>query len=164
MAKTALKKRIVASVPITLKLEDGAGGEMSRSFNLAFDFNAISRVETMTGLGVLNAEIWKKPSATNISILFWAAVCVNHPEYDYDPATDESEARAEGLVVLRSYMDAGNVTLITKKLSEAFIASLPADQRERAAERQAAAERGEANPTKPAPTEISKAPDESSNG
>ena len=67
MAKTALKKRIVASVPITLTLEDGAGGTMSRSFNLAFDFNAIARVETLTGLGVLNAQIWKHPSAKNIS-------------------------------------------------------------------------------------------------
>jgi hypothetical protein len=141
--ESALKRRIPPSVPLTLELQDHTGAKSSKSFMLCFDFNAIATVEEMTGLGMLNGEIWelfgrdeeekkgdvkqskkhvrpKGSGAKALGVMFWAGVLAHHPEYDSE----------EGLAVIRSYMDAGNAVQIAGALQRAFVASLPKAQQE----------------------------------
>lgn len=123
----SLKRRIAPSVPLVLQLEDDDGGVSTRTLRLSFDFNAIALIEERTGIGVLDGEIWsvldprrKKTGATEkasfaavASIMLWAAVIANHPEYGGD----------EGLICLRSYMSPQNTAEIVTAIGEAFAAS-----------------------------------------
>jgi hypothetical protein len=128
------------STPLTLQLEDGNGEKFVRTFRLAFDFNAQCIVEFRTKLSMLEKEIWLRDSPTNLSVMFHAAVLMHQPEY----------AGEEGLQVLRSYMDAGNIGQISDALNEAFVSTLPEEKqkiiRAKQAERKAQGE----NPTAPA--------------
>lgn len=134
--KSPLRLRQAKSVPLTLKLEEDGGATFTKNFRISFDFNAISLIEEMTrspfrpdGLGFLSGEIWKKLNATNISIMFFASVLANHPEYNtLDKAT--GEPTTDGLGALRSYLDPGNVETIIKALNEAFMIALPKEKRE----------------------------------
>lgn len=126
-----LRRRIAPTVPLTLTLEVEGGEKWTRNFRLSFDFNATCRIEQMTGQSVLNGEVFRNPNATTLSIMLWATVCATHPEYDYDPKTDEDEETCAGLVAIRSYMDSSNVRAITVALSDAFLASLPEADRTR---------------------------------
>lgn len=116
----ALRPRIAPSVPLTLTLEDEISGSFTRKFRLSFDAEAIARVESLTGVSFLNGDIWRQPSVPHLGVLFWAAVLANHPEYD----------SCEGLAVIVSYMDAGNMPEITLALFEAFIVMLPTEKQE----------------------------------
>lgn len=137
------------SVPLKLDLEDeGTGATFTRNFRLSFDFNAIALCEERTGLGFLNGEIWTKLNATNISIMLYAAILSNHPEYW---TVDKfSNPTPEGLEVLRSYLDAGNLQLVTRALNDAFMQSLPVDKRAELEAKQKAEEVKAINPTPPA--------------
>jgi hypothetical protein len=149
MADAGLRRRIAPSVPLTLDLEDDSGAKFTRSFKLCFDFNAIALVEDESGYSLLDGEIWKHPTAKNLSIMFYAAALAQHPEYEGH------------LDVIRSLMDAGNVEKITRALNEAFINSLPKEKQDVIRKAQSDAEAKGANPT-PAPAETSPAAD--SNG
>ncbi len=72
-----------------------------------------------------SADVAIGPVAENVSDavvapLLWAALLAQHPEYD----------QSDGLAVVRSYLDAGNVDAVTEKLLDAYIASLPKDKQE----------------------------------
>src|SRR6202043_3945047 len=113
-----------------------------------FDFNAIAFCEEKTGLGFLNGEIWTKLNATNISIMLYAAILANHPEYWTEDKF--GNPTSEGLEVLRSYLDAGNLSTVTRALNDAFMESLPADKRDELQAKQKAEESKGQNPTPPA--------------
>ena len=90
--KHPLQRMVRKSAPVVLQFEDG----QELAFNLAFDFNTLARIESKTGLKTLNIfTVWIEMSATVLSVMFWAAACTNHPEYDSD----------EGLAIIRSLMD-----------------------------------------------------------
>lgn len=114
----ALRPRIAPAIPLTLELEDEIAGTLTRKFRLSFDADAIARVEALTGISFLNGDIWRQPSVPTLGILLWAAALEHSPEYDSD----------EGLAVIRSYLDAGNMDEITLALFEAFIVRLPKDK------------------------------------
>jgi hypothetical protein len=138
--KTPLRKRIAPSAPLKLTLTDDTNATFSRNFRLCFDFNAITLIEETTGFGLLTGEIWKHLTAKVVSVMFWAAVLAVHEEYE----------GAEGLAVIRSYMDAGNVDTITDALIDAFLISLPKEKQERLRALKEAALKGEdTNPTPP---------------
>ncbi len=123
----ALKKRIAPSVLLKLDLNDDLGSKFTRTFRLSFDANAAAEIEERTGLSMLSGEAWQKPSFKVMSIMFWAAVLANHPEYDTE---DEKGNRSdEGLRVIRSYMDVGNALEISDALEKAYMLSLPPDRR-----------------------------------
>jgi hypothetical protein len=155
--KSLLRKRMSKSVPLKLDLEDdGTGATFTRNFRLSFDFNAIAFCEERTGLGFLNGEIWTKLNATNISIMLYAAILANHPEYwTVDKFRNPTP---EGLEVLRSYLDAGNMATVISALNDAFMQSLPADKRAELEANQKAEESKGANPIPPAVAAIPEAP------
>jgi hypothetical protein len=116
--RIALRPRIAPSVELTLELDDEISGSFTRKFRLSFDAEAIARVENLTGVSFLNGDIFRQPSVPNLGILFWAAVLAHSPEYE----------SYEGLAVILSYMDAGNISEITLALFEAFIVRLPPEK------------------------------------
>jgi hypothetical protein len=126
---TALKKRIAPSVALKLELADDSGATFTREFRLSFDFNAAALIEEKTGLNLLTAEVWTKGlSSRSLSIMFWAAVLANHQEY---AATNgRGELTEEGLEIIRSYMDVGNIDVIHEHLWNAYFISLPKEKRE----------------------------------
>ena len=136
--KQALQRRIRPSVPVTLEF-----GDEKISFNLSFDFNTLARIEEKTGLKTLNIfTIWIEMSASVLGVMFWAAVCNKHPEYD----------DAEGLVILRSMLDPANADRVADALWKAYMLFLPVDKRELMENARAKAlEEGEKNPTEPPP-------------
>jgi hypothetical protein len=126
--ETALKRRIAPSVPLTLELDDDNGSKMVRNFRLSFDANAAAEVEERTGFNMLRGEIWEKLSFKGLSVMFWASVLANHPEYDTE---DQHGNRTDdGLRVIRSYMGIGNTAQISEVVEKAFLASLPKHKRE----------------------------------
>lgn len=128
MSQTALKRRIAPSVPLNLELEEDAGAKSVKNFRLSFDFNAKAEIEERTGLNLLTAEVWTKMSARTLSIMLWAAVLANHPEYrTEDGKGNETD---EGLEVIRSFMEVGNSDAIHDALWNAYFISLPKDRRE----------------------------------
>lgn len=123
----ALRRRIAPAVPLKLELEDDSGATFVRNFRLSFDFNAVTLVEETTGFSLLSGAIWKRITAKNLSLLFYAAILANHPEFDTDDGLGNKTT--VGLEVVRSYMDGSNMAQITEAVSEAYTRSLaPEDQ------------------------------------
>jgi hypothetical protein len=139
-----LRRRIAPSVPLTLELADDSGEKFSRSFLLAFDFNAMTLVLEQTGYSMLTGEIWNHVNEKTLSIMLHAAVLLRHPEY----------GTAEGLEVIRSYMDTNNTEAITNALNDAFLLQLPPERRKnvQAAQKRAAGQGGNPTPPATAPT------------
>jgi hypothetical protein len=148
--RTILRRRIAPSTPLSLELVDDSGDKFTKNFRLSLDYNAASYIELKSGFGFLDGEIWGQLNATTISIMLYAAVLANHPEYWTVDRNDQ--ATDEGLEVIRSYMDMENTEQITKALNDAYVSSLPPDKKERALKAQAEAEARAENPTKPAAT------------
>jgi hypothetical protein len=144
-----LRRRIVSSLPLDLKLQDDNGSVQTLSFRLSFDFNAIALIEEQTGFQVLTGEIWRNLNAKNLSIMFWAAILANSPQYQGE----------DGLEIVRSYMDAGNSDQIAEAILDAYILSLPPEKRQMMKELKEKALHGE-GPTKglametPAPSSL----------
>lgn len=109
---------IIQSVPLVLTVVDEKGAEVSLTFRLHFDFNALTLVEEETGMSLLTGAIFSKPTAKTISTLFWAAIQESHPDY----------AGPEGLKRVRAMMTLRNSTEIADAVQEAYIVSLPDDQ------------------------------------
>jgi len=139
MAKTeALRRRIVPAVVLQLDLADDSGEQFSRTFRLSFDFNTFALIQEKTGFDMTGLRAWSNLNPATLSIMFWAAVIGNSPEYKGE----------EGLGVLRSYMDISNEDLIGEKLFEAYAAVLSEKPRKALLDIWEKAKRG-ANPTKP---------------
>lgn len=113
-----VRRRITPSVPFTLRVENQDGSSFELSLRLAFDFNALALVEEETGINALNGEAFQKQNATVLSALLWAALQKHHPEY----------AGREGLEVVRTWLDLGNVTAVLDALTEAFLATMPKEK------------------------------------
>ncbi len=128
MSNSALKRRIAPSVALTLELQDDSGAKCTKNFRLSFDFNTKAEIEERTGLNLLTAEVWTNLSARTLSVMLWAAILANHPEYRTVDAKDEETD--EGLEVIRSYMEVGNTDQVHDALWNAYFISLPKDRRE----------------------------------
>jgi hypothetical protein len=115
-----LRKRITPSVPFTLNVEDDNGDKFTQTFDLAYDLNTLILIEEKLGKSSFTdlGEILDNPTATNVSILFWAAVQINHPEY----------AGEEGLQLVRTNLTVGTAKAAMAACSEAFVAQLPEEQ------------------------------------
>lgn len=137
---SALRKRVAPGVPLTLHLKETDGSSFTRSLILTFDFNAVAEVEELTGLSLLDGQVWRKPSAKVLRAMLWAAALAHHPEY--------AEDKDMGLDVIGSYLDASNAVEITSKLFEAFVLSLPEEQRKAIRQEQT---KSVTDPTLPAP-------------
>lgn len=134
--KLPLARRVRPSIPITLELDRGE----NITFQLSFDFNAIVRIEEKTGLRMLNVYApWAGLSATVLSVMLWAAMLANHPEYD----------SAEGLAIVRSFLDPDNADRAIKALWDAYLAYLPERQAKVMRQMREEAEKAE-NPPAPA--------------
>lgn len=142
--KLPLARRVRPSVPITLELDQG----QQATFRLSFDFNAIVRIEEKTGLRMLNVYApWAGLSATVLSVMLWAAMLANHPEYDSD----------EGLAIVRSFLDPENADRATQSLWEAYLLYLPERQAKAMRQMREDAEKAQKaeNPPPPAtPTQV----------
>ena len=162
---TALKRRIAPSVPLKLQLDDDGGANFVREFRLSFDFNAAALIEEKTGLNLLTAEVWTSGlSSRSLSVMLWAAVLANHPEYAF--SDDKGEPTEEGLEIIRSYMDVGNTDLIHDALWDAYFISLPKDKREtleRARAELIAAQKAGRSPLAVAPETAPASPSDGSN-
>ena len=119
-----LRRRIAPSVPYTLNVENDGGDKFSLSFRLAYDLNALSLAEETLSRQLgreinIFAEIAKCldiPSIRTTSILFWAAVGLNHPEWRGE----------DGLEALRSCVTIKDLKDVASVCAEAFILQLPA--------------------------------------
>lgn len=133
-----IRKRLAPSVPLSLEVGDEAGNKEILSLRLSFDFNALALVEERTGISLLSGKIFSMLNATNLSLLLWAAMLQNQPDY----------AGEEGLSAIRSYMTLDNAKAVEAAVSEAFILCLPPEQREaiRKAAEDAAKKAAEGNP------------------
>jgi len=101
---------------MTVKNHDGSSFELA--FRLTFNFNAMALVEEHTGLSMFDGSVFKKPSATTLSVMLWAGIQENHSEYE----------GIEGLKAIRSYLSLENVKVAQNAINEAFLASLPEAQ------------------------------------
>jgi len=117
----AWRKRVAPSVPLKLDLAEEGGGRLKLDLELVFDFNAIAAVETETGTNVLTGDIWQNLNGTSLSVLFWAALRARQPGL----------AGAEGLEIVRSYIDVSNAAQITLAVQESFLVFLAPEARER---------------------------------
>lgn len=134
----ALLRRIAPSAPLALTLSQDDGTALHFEFRLAFDCNAIAAAEETSGLNMLKGEIWRDLNYRVLSIVFWASLLAHQPEY----------AGPDGLEVVRSYIDAGNIAAIGRAVEDAYALTLPAEDREAI---RALRDRGRPDPTPPTP-------------
>jgi len=115
----SIRERISPSVPFTLAVED-ARGKFSLSLKLAYDFDALGLVEEQTGKSMLTqaTEVFDNPSCKSVSVLFWAALQENHPEY----------AGEKGLRAVRKNLTLGQAKAAREACFEAFLKQLPDEQ------------------------------------
>jgi hypothetical protein len=141
-AKEALRRRIAPGVSLTLDLTEDDGSKFQRTLKLSFDFNAMALVHERTGVDMANTYPFNKVNLAppTLSVMLWAAILANHPEYEGE----------EGLGVLRSYMDGGNVDQIEQALFDAWLVNLPEADRKMWLKMVEDA-KGGANPTPAAP-------------
>lgn len=121
--KSALRQRIAPAVPFALNVENADGSKFTVTFQLAYDLNAFTLVEQVTGLSMLTdlGKVFDEPTVATVSAMFWAALQINHPEY-------------EGFVGLRSVRNLLTIADTKPALdacTSAFIAQLPKEQADR---------------------------------
>ena len=121
-----IKRRIAPSVPLKLDLLDDGGAKLTLNFRLSFDFNALARVEEKTGVTELGFAIWAKLSPRVLGAMLWAGILAHHPEYL--TVDDNGKETEEGLEIVRSYIDPGNIDLVHDAIWDAYMATLPSDQ------------------------------------
>lgn len=121
-SNSPLRRRIAPSYPLTLELKDDGGQSFKRDFRLCFDFNVCATIEEKIGVNVLDPKDFlpKLRSPRVISTCFWASLLPHHPEYD----------DADGLIVIRSYMDESSLQQIADALWEAYLLYCPEKKRE----------------------------------
>lgn len=125
MAKPPIRRRITPSVPLHLRVENSDKSAFELDLRLSFDFNAMALIEEKSGLNMLDGTAFNNPSASVISVLLWAAMQENHPEYEGD----------EGLAAVRTWLNIGNVASVMESLREAFLAALPEEKAKEIRER-----------------------------
>jgi hypothetical protein len=121
---TALKKRLVKTLPFTLDVPDI--GELD--FQLCYDFNAMAALQEKTvskkfpsGINLTDLETWRHTNEPGcLTALFWAATITRHPEYNSD----------EGLATIGTYIDEGYVDAIQVACWDAYLLNVPQKKRE----------------------------------
>lgn len=138
-AKSIMRQRITPWVPFVLKWKDHDGTEQVQSFKLSYDMNAFGLVEQQLGISMLTdaGTIFDTPTAKNVSVLLWAAVQENQPEY-------EGEA---GLRAIRSLLTVATVKTAVIACSEAYITQLTDEKQKLIREFQEAKKRGSEAPS-----------------
>jgi len=111
MSRTTVSRGITPNYPFTLLTETTEGGTRSVGLNLNYDFNASVLVEESTGYNGLGGKIFANLTAKNLSVLLWAMVQANHPEF----------RDREGLVELRSRMTHKNSKAVSEAVQECYI-------------------------------------------
>lgn len=141
-----VSRGVTPAFPLKLVVELDGGGTKELSLRLNYDFNASVLVEERTGYNGLNGAIFQNLTAAHLSILLWAMVQANHPEFRNDA----------GLFYLRSLLTFRNSAEVSEAVQENWIRNLADDQAEKIrakiAEAKAKAEAGEP-PLAPKPTE-----------
>jgi hypothetical protein len=118
MQKSALRRRITPSVPFTLKVEDADGSKFELNFKLSYDFNAMALVEEKTGLSMMSGEVFANPSAKKTTVLLWAGIQANNPDYAGD----------EGLDAIGTLLNISTAAEALLAITEAFFAALPKEK------------------------------------
>lgn len=117
--KSAIRRRISPSVPFTLTFEDSEG-KASFSYRLSYNLNSLTLVEEVLGLSMFTdiGTVVTNPSVKNVSVLLWAALQENHPEYE----------GVEGLEVVRQNLTIAQLRDTLNACSEAYVKQLPLEQ------------------------------------
>lgn len=116
--RSPLQRRVAPSVTASLEYPDG-----KIDFRLAFNNNALARIEESTGLNLLANPyaLWGKVSKSRLGVIFWAGLLQDRPELASD----------EGLLVVRSYLDSQeNELRAFNAVWEAYLLYLPKEQAE----------------------------------
>jgi hypothetical protein len=137
MSQTVIKKRVTPSVPLSLEVIE-EGGKRVLNFRLSWNFKTSAEVEERTGLNLLTGQAWTNLSVKNLSIMLWAAVLDNNPEYggrldgeSFDEYEKNKRERQEmGLEAIMSFCDLGNVDVVNDAVWNAYFQSLPKERRE----------------------------------
>lgn len=145
--KSPLRRRIAPSIPFILNYEDADGTKVSESFRLAYDFNSFTLIEETLHTNLLMdiGPLLDAPSVRSISVLLWAAVQLNHPQYE----------GAEGLEAIRCNMTLATAKEAKEACSEAFLTQLPVEQRAKLKAQAEAAQAGEQIPLAQSPAPAS---------
>lgn len=119
----SIRERISPAVPFTLDVED-ATGKFSLSFRLAYNFRSLGLIERHTGKSMLTqaTEVFENPTCDNVSILLWAALQENHPEYR--EGRDEKDG-GKGLAVVQQNLTLGQAKAAKDACEKAFVKQLP---------------------------------------
>jgi hypothetical protein len=128
---TALRRCVAPSVPLSLDLPERNGSTFHIELRLSFDFNALAAFMKQTGINPLEGNVWERPSPVVLRALFWAALLAEQPEYDSE----------DGLRIAGSYMRPDSAVAIAEATLRAYLASTAT-----------------ANPTEPAPAEMTTGP------
>ncbi len=124
-----LRRRIAPSVLLRLELDDQSGDKLVRTFKLSIDFNAACFVQAKIGKSLVDGDTWDSLTPESLSIIFYAAILANHPEYK--TVDDDGEETDEGLEVIRSFIDPGNCLQIQDACLDAFVMTLPPARKEK---------------------------------
>lgn len=146
MAPSVIRKRLTPGYPFALEVELDGGDKQTIGLRLNYDMNSACLVEDRTGFPGLSGKIFNSLTAVNVTILLWAMVQANHPEYAGD----------EGLAEIRSLLTLRNSAAVSDAVQECFIRNLPDDRQviirkaiadaAEAAKKKAAGEPGGASP------------------
>lgn len=142
--KSQIRQRITPWVPFVLEWTDADGAKQSQSFKLSYDLNAFMLIEQALGISMFTdaGDIFDTPSATNTSVLLWAAVQENHPEYEGQ----------DGLRAIRTLLTVSTARVAIIACSEAYITQLPEDKQKQIRDFIAAKKSGEPVPLEQSPT------------
>lgn len=118
--KSPLRQRITPSVPFVLDWTDADGAKQTQTFKLSYDLNALMLIEQELGISMFTdaGDVLDAPSATNTSVLLWAAVQEHQPEYE----------GKFGLRAIRSVLTIDTAKAAIAACSEAYITQLPEEK------------------------------------
>jgi uncharacterized membrane protein YccC len=121
--KSPLRRRISPSVPFTLTFEDEQG-VFTASYQLAYNLNSMALVELELNKSMLTSlgELLENPTATSVSVMFWAALQENH--------SDEFEGE-DGLRLVRTNLTVAQTRSALAACAKAYIQQLPKEQQQR---------------------------------
>jgi hypothetical protein len=125
--KPEIVRALAPVVPFTLEIPSERGGTRSLSFRLSYNFNAYALIEKYTrgsnqepGLDMLKGlRIWATLNATNLQIIFWAALRQEHPQYASD----------DGLDAVGTLLNLSNSAAASDACFEAWILTLEEERR-----------------------------------
>lgn len=90
--------------------------KLDKERRLVFDFNALCRLEELTGKNALSGETWSNLTARDVRALLWSAML-----------RDDPELKLEEVGELVNFK---NLSKVTQALEKAFVsASIPEDDK-----------------------------------